>query len=1243
MRTMKRVAAVALSVVVLMTSGVSAKAAVTDVQPAKSSSEAVLKWAKKVGEPFDEKTYANNTVSKIKLVGNYLYVADDAKHRIMKIDKKDGTILKEQKYYDESYIQGYVSSIGYGDNKVYVGYDNGRVQAFDENTLESLWITDENKNAINADFVFTNGKLYFGTTAKTTDWYDNGAPFSYYVVTTSDDDKTKPDEEKTMKKVVESKTGKFYSKKGVVLGKYIVISDTAGTLTMIDTTNDKVTDTKDIGEAFSGNITYDEMTGTIYFVAGTNDLYGIKVSADGKLKDEKKVRLYETGYSATTPEVYNGKVYVSGSKGKAFQDKGYMAVADVSSDKYKVNYTVELSNYSQCEPTIVKTGENSVRVYFTINDEPGGIYAIEDSKDATSATLETVYEPTGDIKNTGCMSDVVVDEDGTIYFANDSKYIMSVGKKVEDTKKSDIITVKPVTKTVKSTRSVKLTWKKKKSAKGYVIYAKAGKGKYKKGLDFQKESLYPITSEVTDKGVKQLVSYCLSPLFFYYQLDNRRKYIDYASNVREERKNSMKEKINVSEIFGSHVFNDSVMKARLPKAVYKDLKKTIEEGTELNPAIADVVANEMKEWAIEKGATHYTHWFQPLTGVTAEKHDAFINPTDDGKVLLEFSGKELIKGEPDASSFPSGGLRATFEARGYTAWDCTSPAFIKETDNACILCIPTAFCSYKGEALDKKTPLLRSMQALDIQATRLLNVLGNKNVKRVSTSVGPEQEYFLVDEEKYKQRKDLIFTGRTLFGAMPPKGQEMDDHYFGIIKPRIEGFMKDLNIEAWKLGISAKTEHNEVAPAQHELAPIYNSNNVATDHNQLLMETMRRVARRHGLKCLLHEKPFAGINGSGKHNNWSMVTNEGKNLLDPGKTPHENQQFLLILASIIAAVDKHADLLRMSASTPGNDHRLGANEAPPAIISIFLGDQLEDVVKQLVTRGEATESKHGDKLASGVHSLPAFEKDATDRNRTSPFAFTGNKFEFRMVGSTQSISDPNVVLNTIVADVFADVCDRLEKVEGGVEAVAMEAHEITKELLTQHQRVIFNGNGYSDEWVAEAERRGLPNLHSMVDAIPTLTTDKSVKMFEKFGVYTKEELESRVEVLYEQYSNTINIEGLATLDIAKKQIVPAVMKYQRKLANGVAELKTVGVDSSVQEKLLEDITANLKDLFAAINKLEADIPEAQALESEAQARCYHDTIFTDMSAVREPADKLEMLVAKEDWPMPSYGDLIFEV
>ena len=702
----------------------------------------------------------------------------------------------------------------------------------------------------------------------------------------------------------------------------------------------------------------------------------------------------------------------------------------------------------------------------------------------------------------------------------------------------------------------------------------------------------------------------------------------------------MKEKINVSEIFGSHVFNDSVMKARLPKAVYKDLKKTIEEGTELNPAIADVVANEMKEWAIEKGATHYTHWFQPLTGVTAEKHDAFINPTDDGKVLLEFSGKELIKGEPDASSFPSGGLRATFEARGYTAWDCTSPAFIKETDNACILCIPTAFCSYKGEALDKKTPLLRSMQALDIQTTRLLNVLGNKNVKRVSTSVGPEQEYFLVDEEKYKQRKDLIFTGRTLFGAMPPKGQEMDDHYFGIIKPRIEGFMKDLNIEAWKLGISAKTEHNEVAPAQHELAPIYNSNNVATDHNQLLMETMRRVARRHGLKCLLHEKPFAGINGSGKHNNWSMVTNEGKNLLDPGKTPHENQQFLLILASIIAAVDKHADLLRMSASTPGNDHRLGANEAPPAIISIFLGDQLEDVVKQLVTRGEATESKHGDKLASGVHSLPAFEKDATDRNRTSPFAFTGNKFEFRMVGSRDSIAGPNVVLNTIVAEAFSEACDVLEKADNFDEAV----HDLIKKYATEHQRVVFDGNGYSDAWVEEAERRGLPNIRSMVEAIPALTTDKAINMFEKFKVFTKAELESRAEIKFESYAKAINIEARTMIDMASKQIIPAIIKYTKELADTVVAVKEAGADASVQAELLTEVSGLLAESKKALEALKVVTDQAAAMEEgEDQARFYHFDVVPAMEALRAPVDKLEMIVDKEAWPMPSYGDLIFEV
>lgn len=704
----------------------------------------------------------------------------------------------------------------------------------------------------------------------------------------------------------------------------------------------------------------------------------------------------------------------------------------------------------------------------------------------------------------------------------------------------------------------------------------------------------------------------------------------------------MKEKINVAEIFGSNVFDDSVMKARLPKAVYKDLKKTIENGTELNPAIADVVANEMKEWAIEKGATHFTHWFQPMTGITAEKHDAFINPTGDGKVLLEFSGKELIKGEPDASSFPSGGLRATFEARGYTAWDCTSPAFIKETPNATILCIPTAFCSYKGEALDKKTPLLRSMQALDIQAVRVLRALGNKNVKKVDTSVGPEQEYFLVDKKKYLQRKDLIFTGRTLFGAMPPKGQELDDHYFGTIKERVAGFMKELNIELWKLGITAKTQHNEVAPAQHELAPIYASNNIATDHNQLIMETMKRVADRQGLVCLLHEKPFAGINGSGKHNNWSMVTDDGQNLLEPGKTPHENEQFLLFLAATIAAVDKHAALLRMSASTPGNDHRLGANEAPPAIISIFLGEQLEDVVKQLITVGEATSSKQGAPLTSGVHTLPAFEKDATDRNRTSPFAFTGNKFEFRMVGSTQSISDPNVVLNTIVADELAAIADELEKSENA----KMTAHELVKKLLTKHRRVIFNGNGYSNEWVAEAEKRGLPNLRSMIDAIPALVTEESISMFEKHGVYTRDELESRAEILFEQYAKVINIEALSTLDIAKKQIVPAVIKYQTSLAESINTLKqAAAVDTSVQEELLAAVTKNLRELFTAIGALEGSETKASEMDDKVkeQARYYHDVVVEDMAKVRKPADELEMLVDKSAWPMPSYGDLIFEV
>ena len=705
----------------------------------------------------------------------------------------------------------------------------------------------------------------------------------------------------------------------------------------------------------------------------------------------------------------------------------------------------------------------------------------------------------------------------------------------------------------------------------------------------------------------------------------------------------MSEAINVAKIFGEDVFNDTVMQERLPKKVYKDLKKTIEEGKELDLATADVIAHEMKEWAIEKGATHYSHWFQPLTGVTAEKHDSFISaPLPNGKVLMSFSGKELIKGEPDASSFPSGGLRATFEARGYTAWDCTSPAFIKETPHSTILCIPTAFCSYKGEALDKKTPLLRSMQALEIQVLRILRLFGNKTAKHVTTSVGPEQEYFLVDKEKFLKRKDLIFTGRTLFGAMPPKGQEMDDHYFGVIPERVLGFMEKFNEELWKLGISAKTQHNEVAPAQHEIAPIYDQNNIATDHNQLVMETAQRVADELGLKCLLHEKPFAGINGSGKHNNWSICTDEGENLLDPGETPHENMQFLLFLAAILRAVDEHADLLRLSASTPGNDHRLGANEAPPAIISVFLGEQLEDVVEQFVDNGEATSSLEGEEYISGVHSLPHFQKDATDRNRTSPFAFTGNKFEFRMVGSTQSIADPNTVLNTIVAEVLSDMADRLEASDD----LPMAIHDMIKDTIAAHNRIIFNGNGYSDEWVAEAERRGLPNIKCMVDAVPALVKEDAVEIFEKHGVYTKAEMESRAEVMYETYAKTINIEALTMIDMAKKQIVPATIKYQTSLAESVNAIKAASsaVDTSVQEALMADISVNLKAMYAALAHLEEVTNKAEEMEEGAeQGHYYHDVVFAAMDELRKPADKLEMLVAKSAWPFPSYGDLIFEV
>ena len=705
----------------------------------------------------------------------------------------------------------------------------------------------------------------------------------------------------------------------------------------------------------------------------------------------------------------------------------------------------------------------------------------------------------------------------------------------------------------------------------------------------------------------------------------------------------MSETVIVAEIFGQNVFNDAVMRERLPKSVYKKLRKTIVEGTELDPSIADSVAQAMKEWAVERGATHYTHWFQPLTGVTAEKHDSFISaPDSTGKVMLEFSGKELVKGEPDASSFPSGGLRATFEARGYTAWDCTSPAFLKEDAAGVTLCIPTAFCSYTGEALDKKTPLLRSMQALDQQALRILRLFGNTTSKKVTPSVGPEQEYFLVDKAKYLQRKDLIYTGRTLFGAMPPKGQEMDDHYFGIIRERVGSFMREVNKELWKLGVSAKTQHNEVAPAQHEIAPIYAEANIATDHNQMVMETLKRVAERHGMICLLHEKPFAGVNGSGKHNNWSITTDDGINMLNPGATPHENIQFLLVLACILKAVDVHADLLRQSAADVGNDHRLGANEAPPAIISIFVGEQLDDVIDQLCSTGEATHSKQGGKLMTGVATLPDLDKDATDRNRTSPFAFTGNKFEFRMVGSSDSISSPNVVLNTIVAEAFKEAADELEKAEDFDLAV----HDMIKEMLAAHKRIIFNGNGYSDAWVEEAEKRGLPNIKSMVDAIPALVTDKAVKLFEEFGVFTRAELESRAEIEYETYAKAINIEARTMIDMASKQIIPAVIKYTTQLAKSISAVKGAcpDADVSVQNELLTESSDLLSETKVALASLtELDQKACQMEEGREQAVYYHEVVVPAMEALRAPVDKLEMIVDKELWPMPSYGDLIFEV
>lgn len=703
----------------------------------------------------------------------------------------------------------------------------------------------------------------------------------------------------------------------------------------------------------------------------------------------------------------------------------------------------------------------------------------------------------------------------------------------------------------------------------------------------------------------------------------------------------MSKLLNVEEIFAEKVFTLAKMRERLPKKVFQEVTHVMEHGGELSMATADIVAKEMKEWAVENGATHYTHWFQPLTGITAEKHDAFVtHPDKDGKMLMEFSGKELIKGEPDASSFPSGGLRATFEARGYTAWDITSPAFLKESSCGTILCIPTAFCSYTGEALDKKTPLLRSMEALNQQALRIVRLFGNTEATKVTASVGAEQEYFLVDKDLYLQRKDLMFAGRTLFGAPAPKGQEMEDHYFGVIKERVGAYMKDLNVELWKLGVTAKTQHNEAAPAQHELAPVYETANIAVDHNQLVMEAMKRVAIKHDLRCLLHEKPYAGISGSGKHDNWSITTDNGVNLLDPGDTPNKNIQFLFVLACIMRAVDRHADLLRQSAADVGNDHRLGASEAPPAIISIFLGEQLEDVVKQLIETGDAAKVKQGGKLATGVSTLPEFVKDATDRNRTSPFAFTGNKFEFRMVGSSDSVASPNTTLNAIVAEVFCEAADRLEQAED----FDMAVHDMIKEYMTEHQRIIFSGDGYSEEWIAEANRRGLPNIETTIDAACALTTDKAVALFEKFGIFTRAELESREEITYETYAKTLNIEALTMIDMASKDIIPAVAAYTGELANTVIAVKEAGASGNAQTELLIEVDELLEEAKKALKKLTDINTQAQAMtDAKAQAFFYKDSVKPAMEALRTPVDKLEMLVDSSVWPMPTYAELLFEV
>ena len=693
---------------------------------------------------------------------------------------------------------------------------------------------------------------------------------------------------------------------------------------------------------------------------------------------------------------------------------------------------------------------------------------------------------------------------------------------------------------------------------------------------------------------------------------------------------------SISEIFGSNVFNDSVMQQRLPKETYKALQRTIKDGRSLDPNVATVVANAMKDWAIEKGATHYTHWFQPLSGLSAEKHDSFVTPVSDGKIIMEFSGKELIQGEPDASSFPSGGLRATFEARGYTAWDPTSYAFIKDG----VLCIPTAFCSYGGEALDKKTPLLRSMQAINKQALRVLRLFGNTDAKSVKTTVGPEQEYFLIDEEVYNKRKDLIYTGRTLFGAKPPKGQELEDHYFGIIKPRVQAFMNDLNEELWKLGILAKTEHNEVAPAQHELAPVFTTTNIAADHNQLTMEIMQKVAKKHHMVCLLHEKPFAGVNGSGKHNNWSLTTDTGINLLNPGDTPYENAQFLLFLCAVIKAVDEYQDMLRVSVASAGNDHRLGANEAPPAVVSMFLGTELTEVL-QAIEKDQPYGGKEKEILKIGVHTLPKFPKDATDRNRTSPFAFTGNKFEFRMLGSFSSVSCTNVVLNTAVAEELKQFADTLESAGDFEESL----HELIKKTITEHKRIIFNGNGYDDAWIAEAEKRGLLNLRSTPECLPYSVHEKNLKLFTSHKVYSETEMRARYEILSENYCKTINIEALTMIDMAKKDILPAVSKYSHELSDTIIAKAACGdVDSTYEKELLAKISKLNATAYKKVQKLEEATLKAKEIDDTTElSMFYKDSVFAAMSELRITVDELETMVPAASWPYPSYGDMLFSV